>query len=47
MLIPMPNSDRFNRPNMLNSVPVRPMKSAPRLSKNIFLEKKVTRRVRK
>ena len=47
ILIPIPNSDRFNRPNMLNNVPVSPMKSAPRLSKNIFLEKKVTSRVRK
>ena len=47
MLNPMPNSDRFNSPKMLNNVPVRPMKSAPRFSKNILLEKKDTRRVRK
>ena len=47
MLNPIPNSDRFKSPNMLNRVPVRPMKSAPKLSKKIFLEKKVTSRVRK
>ena len=37
---PIPISDKFRIPKILLSVPVRPMNSAPRLSRKIFLEKK-------
>ena len=37
--LPIPNSARLRYPRIFPMVPVSPMKSAPRLSKKIFLEK--------
>ena len=36
---PIPSSAKFRKPNKLERVPLRPIKSTPRQSKNIFLEK--------
>ena len=36
---PIPNSARFRKSSKLLNVPVRPTKSSPRQSKNIFREK--------
>lgn len=46
MHVPIPNSARFNSPNMFPNVPVNPIKLSPRHSKKIFLEKKDMNRVK-
>jgi hypothetical protein len=43
----MPSSARFRNPKRLSRVPVNPIKSAPSVSKKIFLEKKDSARFRK
>ena len=43
----IPNSARFKYPNILDRVPYKPIKSAPRLVRKIFLEKKDKKRVMK
>jgi hypothetical protein len=43
----IPNSERFRYPRIFCNVPVSPINSAPRLSRNIFREKKVRKSDRK
>ena len=46
MHVPMPNSAKFNKPNIFPKVPVNPIKLSPKHSRKIFLEKKEINKVK-